>query len=587
MPQYQAPLDDYQFLMKDWLAIDAHYQSLNKDEFDMEIASEVIAQGAKFAIDVLAPLNREGDEQGCRLENGEVKTPDGFAAAYKNYVANGWNSMLGSADFGGQDLPYTMAVPVHEMLNATNLGWRLTPLLTESAVLALTKHASEELKEAYLPQLISGEWTGTMNLTEPHAGTDLSLLRTKAVPQGDGSYKITGNKIFITGGEQDWTSNIIHLVLARLPDAPAGVKGISLFVVPKFLLDDNGAPGQRNSLSVGSIEHKMGVKASPTCVMNFDEAKGFLVGQENQGLACMFTMMNDARFQVGLQGIGTADASYRGALSYAQERLQSRAPQGPQQPENKADAIIFQPDVARMLLTQRSMVEGCRALAMLYAKFMDVEKFGDQDRQAEADQILQFLTPICKAFMTDMGLEATNIGVQVFGGHGYIREWGMEQLVRDTRIALLYEGTNGVQAQDLIGRKLTRNGGHYLKATYKAFEDIASAIENEQNKGSALALLNDWLALSESCLDLNAFDAAAVSCDYLAYTGYSLLGVLWYSMSDTASRSENQAFAVSKRKTCEFYISKILPRRDAFKASLLSGSDVLMAVNESSTDYIW
>ena len=341
MPLYHAPTADFQFLLKDWLGLDAHYQKLGIGDFDSELASEIIAQGAKFALDVVAPLNREGDEEGCHLENGSVTTPKGFADAYQEYVANGWNAMLGSADYDGQDLPYTMAVPVHEMLNAANLSWRLTTMLTESAVLAVTKHASDDLKNKYLAKLISGEWTGTMNLTEPHAGTDLSLLNTKAEPQDDGSYKITGNKIFITAGDQDWSSNIVHLVLARLPDAPKGVKGISLFLVPKFLLDDNNEPGEANQVSVGSIEHKMGIKASPTCVMNFDEATGWLVGEENKGLACMFTMMNDARFQVGLQGLGAAEASYQGALTYARERVQSRAPQGVQNPDGKADPIVF------------------------------------------------------------------------------------------------------------------------------------------------------------------------------------------------------------------------------------------------------
>ena len=535
MPLYHAPTADFQFLLKDWLGLDAHYQKLGIGDFDSELASEIIAQGAKFALDVVAPLNREGDEEGCHLENGSVTTPKGFADAYQEYVANGWNAMLGSADYDGQDLPYTMAVPVHEMLNAANLSWRLTTMLTESAVLAVTKHASDDLKNKYLAKLISGEWTGTMNLTEPHAGTDLSLLNTKAEPQDDGSYKITGNKIFITAGDQDWSSNIVHLVLARLPDAPKGVKGISLFLVPKFLLDDNNEPGEANQVSVGSIEHKMGIKASPTCVMNFDEATGWLVGEENKGLACMFTMMNDARFQVGLQGLGAAEASYQGALTYARERVQSRAPQGVQNPDGKADPIVFQPDVARMLLTQKSQIEGARALSLFYAKFMDIEKLGTEEEKVHADKVLQFLTPICKAYMTDMGLETTSLGVQVFGGHGFIREWGMEQLMRDVRIAMLYEGTNGIQALDLIGRKLTRDGGDMLNATYQAFNELVEAMTDNDNKALAQGLLDDWRASSADCLGMDATTAASAACDYLAYTAYSLIGVLWFSMADTAA----------------------------------------------------
>ena len=586
MPQYQAPMADFQFLMKDWLGLENHYSSLGMEDFDAELANEVVAQGAKFATDVVAPLNREGDEQGCTLKDGNVSTPEGFAAAYQEYVANGWNAMLGPVEYEGQGLPYTMAVPVHEMLNSANLSWRLTTMLTESAVLAVTRHATDELKDKYLSKMVTGEWTGTMNLTEPHAGTDLALLSTKAEPQDDGSYSITGNKIFITGGDHDWTSNVIHMVLARWPDAPKGVKGISLFLVPKFLLDDNNEPGERNALSVGSIEHKMGIKASPTCVMNYDGAKGWLVGEPNQGLACMFTMMNDARFQVGLQGLGAAEASFQGALTYARERLQSRAPQGVQQPDEKADAIVFQPDVARMLLTQKTLTEGCRAMSMMYAKYMDIEKNGDDDAKREANKVLQFLTPVCKAFMTDMGLEVTNLGIQVFGGHGYIREWGMEQLMRDVRIAQLYEGTNGIQALDLIGRKLTRDGGNMLEATYNAFGEFVSAMDDKESQSRAQALLDDWRAASADCLGMSPEDVAAAACDYLAYTAYSLLGVLWYSMADAAKRGDNATLAESKAKCSAFYEARILPRRDAHKVAFQSGAEKVLAVSGSEFDYL-
>ena len=585
MPQYQAPLADYQFLLKEWMAIGNHYQELGIGDFDFELASEILSQGAKFAEDVVAPLNREGDEEGCKLVDGKVSTPEGFASAYQDYVANGWNAMLGSADYDGQELPYTMAVPVHEMLNSANLSWRLTTMLTESAILAVTKHASEALKQTYLAKLISGEWTGTMNLTEPQAGTDLGLLTTKAEPQGDGTYKVTGNKIFITAGDQDWSSNIIHLVLARLPDAPPGVRGISLFIVPKFIVDENGEPGEANAVSVGSIEKKMGIKASPTCVMNYDGATGWLVGEENKGLACMFTMMNDARFQVGLQGLGAAEASYQGALSYARERLQSRAPQGVQQPDNKADAIVYQPDVARMLLTQKSLVEGCRALSLVYAKYMDVEKLSDGETKDNAEKVLQFLTPICKSFMTDMGLETTNLGVQVYGGHGFIREWGMEQLVRDVRIAMLYEGTNGIQALDLIGRKLTRDGGQMLAATHSVFAEMAGAITDQGKRADAEALLNEWYQTSQACLALNPENAAAAACDYLNYSAYMLIGVLWLSMADKAALGDNAVLAAGKQKTCDFYLQRVLPRKDMHKAALQSDADVLLAVTEGEFDY--
>ncbi|MEQ3653972.1 MAG: acyl-CoA dehydrogenase family protein [Glaciecola sp.] len=586
MPQYTAPITDVQFLLNDWLAIDKHYQEIGAEGMDAELVNEIIAQGAKFAEEAVAPLNREGDEEGCKLVDGQVTTPKGFAEAYHEYVANGWNAMLGNPDFDGQDLPYSAAVPVHEMLNAANLSWRLTTMLTESAVLAVDKHANDELKAAYLPKLISGEWTGTMNLTEPHAGTDLALLNTKAIPQGDGSYKVTGNKIFITGGDQDWTDNIVHLVLARLPDAPAGVRGISLFLVPKFLLDENGEPGERNTLSVGSIEKKMGIKASPTCVMNYDDATGWLVGEENKGLACMFTMMNDARFQVGLQGLGAAEASYQGALAYARERLQSRAPQGVQQPESKADAIIHQPDVKKMLLVQKSLTEGCRALSMLYAQQMDVEKYTSDERHDNAKKVIAFLTPICKGFMTDMGTEVTNIGIQVYGGHGYVREWGMEQLVRDTRIAQLYEGTNGIQAADLIGRKLTRDGGDMLKATFDLLSSRVAVMKDATKQADATALLEEWEHTSTALLNAKPEDVAGAATDYLHYSAYCILGVLWLDMADAAAQSSNELVQKGKANTCAFYMKRILPRKDVHKAVVLSAADDLLALSDQEFDYV-
>lgn len=586
MPNYIAPLNDMQFLLHDWLKLENHYQHIGLVDFDQELVNEILAQGAKFAEQVIAPLNREGDETSCKLSDGKVTTPHGFAEAYHEYIANGWNAMLGSADYDGQDLPYSMAVPVHEMLNSANVSWRLVCMLTESAVLAVTKHGDESLKKTYLAKLISGEWTGTMCLTEPHAGTDLSLLSTKAQPQEDGSYLVTGSKIFISGGDQDWTDNVLHLVLARLPDAPAGVKGISLFLVPKILVDEQGQLTESNSLSVGSLEKKMGLKACPTCVMNFDQAKGYLVGSANQGLACMFTMMNDARFQVGLQGLGIAEASYQGALQYARERLQSRSPEGPAQPDKKADPIIFQPDVRRMLLTQKAIAEGCRALSLLYATQMDVEKYAqsEQERHAAA-KVLAFLTPIAKGFMTDMGTEMSNLGIQVYGGHGYIREWGMEQLVRDSRITQLYEGTNGIQAADLIGRKLARDKGDMLAHTYRLFNKLVSAIGEDAKQITAKELLDEWHSTSQQLLDLSATDLAGAAYDYMHYSAYCLLGVLWLSMADSALAAENSAVKQGKQVTCAFFLKRLLPRKDLFKANLLNDASDLMAMNDAEFDY--
>lgn len=586
MPQYSAPLNDMQFLLHDWLDLNHHYQGLGLDELDAELVNEILTQGAKFAEQVIAPLNREGDEQSSKLVDGKVITPEGFAGAYQEYIANGWNAMLGNVDYEGQDLPYTMAVPVHEMLNSANVSWRLISMLTESAVLAINKHGSQMLKDQYLGNLISGQWTGTMCLTEPHAGTDLSLLSSKAEPNDDGSYSISGSKIFISGGDQDWTDNIVHLVLARLPDAPAGVKGISLFLVPKFLLDDAGNSGESNAVSVGSLEKKMGLKGCPTCVMNFDAAKGWLVGAPNAGLACMFTMMNDARFQVGLQGLGIAEAAYQGALSYARERLQSRAPQGVQQPDSKADPIIAQPDVRRMLLTQKALTEGCRALSTIYAQQMDLEKFGNEEQKGKASQLLAFLTPIAKGFMTDMGQELSQIGVQVYGGHGYIREWGMEQLIRDSRITQLYEGTNGIQAADLISRKLARDKGNMLATTHAYFAELVKDISDSEKAQSADQLLSEWKQNSVQLIEQSAVDLSGAAYDYLNYSAYCLLGVIWLSMADKAQQSDNPNIREGKQRTCAFYMKRLLPRKDMHKRNLMEDAQDLLQLEDEHFDYL-
>jgi alkylation response protein AidB-like acyl-CoA dehydrogenase len=587
MPTYKAPVTDMQFLLHDWLKTQDHYQQLGLNDFDTDLINEILSQGSKFAEEVLSPLNREGDEQSCKLENGKVTTPNGFAAAYHEYIANGWNAMLGSAEFDGQDLPNSMAVPVQEMLNSANTSWRLLSMLTESAVLAVTKHGDEHLKKTYLAKLISGEWTGTMCLTEPQAGTDLSLLSTKAEPLDDGSYAVTGSKIFISGGDQDWTDNILHLVLARLPDAPAGVKGISLFLVPKIMVNGDGQLGQANTLSVGSLEKKMGIKGCPTCVMNFDSAKGWLVGGPNQGLACMFTMMNDARFQVGLQGLSIGEAAFQGSLEYARDRLQSRAAQGIQQPEAKADAIIHHPDVRRMLLTQKALTEGSRALSLIYAQQMDIERFGDDESKAKANNIIAFLTPIVKGFMTDMGSELSNLGVQVYGGHGYIREWGMEQLVRDARISQLYEGTNGIQALDLVSRKLARDKtGAMLIDTHALIADKVAKIQDTTTREQASTLLDEWLKTAQQVKTLNPINLAASATDFMHYSAYSLLGVLWLSMTDTASNNDNVLIKEGKAKTCAFYMKRLLPRKEVYKANLFENADDLMAPDNQEFDYI-
>ncbi len=436
MPLYHAPTADFQFLLKDWLGLDAHYQKLGIGDFDSELASEIIAQGAKFALDVVAPLNREGDEEGCHLENGSVTTPKGFADAYQEYVANGWNAMLGSADYDGQDLPYTMAVPVHEMLNAANLSWRLTTMLTESAVLAVTKHASDDLKNKYLAKLISGEWTGTMNLTEPHAGTDLSLLNTKAEPQDDGSYKITGNKIFITAGDQDWSSNIVHLVLARLPDAPKGVKGISLFLVPKFLLDDNNEPGEANQVSVGSIEHKMGIKGSPTCVMNYDGAKGWLVGEEGRGVPAIIEMVAMTRFDCM---IGSASGQ-RQAVAQAVNHAAGRAAFG--------KTLLDQPLMRNVLADLQLEVEGSLAIAMRMGEALDQSTLDPSN--SHESLLLRLGLPAGKYWICKRTPFHAYEAMECLGGNGVTEDFIMARLYREAPINAIWEGSGNVQALDML-----------------------------------------------------------------------------------------------------------------------------------------
>ncbi len=466
MPEFNAPLRDMRFVLHDVFQAPSLWARLPAlaETVDADTADAILEEAAKVTGTLIAPLNRSGDEEGAQWQAGEVRTPAGFREAYATYTEGGWVGLSGNPEYGGMGMPKMLAVAFEEMLYAAGSSFALYSALSSGACLAIDAHASEELKSTYLPPMYEGRWAGSMCLTEAHAGTDLGIIRTRAEPQADGSYKVTGSKIFITGGEQDLTENIIHLVLAKLPDAPAGPKGISLLLVPKVLVNADGSLGARNAVSCGSIEHKMGIKASATCVINFDAATGYLIGEANKGLACMFTMMNHARLGTGMQGLCLGEASYQGALRYARERLQMRALTGPKAPDKAADPIIVHPDVRRMLLTMKAFNEGNRALAYFTAQLIDVAHRAETaEARQEAEDLLALLTPICKAFMTETGLEATNHGMQVFGGHGYIREWGMEQLVRDCRIAPIYEGTNGIQALDLLGRKVLGSQGKLLR----------------------------------------------------------------------------------------------------------------------------
>ncbi|KJK19008.1 MULTISPECIES: acyl-CoA dehydrogenase C-terminal domain-containing protein [unclassified Pseudomonas] len=581
---YQAPLRDMRFVLHELFDVSGHCQQLGNG-LDRETIDGVLEEGARFAAEVVAPLNRNSDEQGCRLHDGQVTTPDGFRQAYKRYVEQGWASMTGPLDFGGQGFPQMVSASFHEMLMAASLSFRIYSGLTEGTVLALDRHGSAALKQRYLAQLVSGEWTGTMCLTEPQAGTDLALLRTRAMPQADGSYQLSGSKIFISGGEQDLSANIIHLVLARLPDAPPGVKGISLFLVPKRLVNADGTLGARNALSCGALEHKMGIKGASTCVMNFDGASGWLVGEANQGLACMFTMMNDARFQVGLQGLGIAEAAFQGGLVYARERLQSRAISGAKAPNKAADPIIVHPDVRRMLLTQKTLSEGCRMLAAYTARQLDLEHHCSAAKRRAA-----LLIPIVKAFFTDCGQEVASLGVQLYGGHGFIREWGMEQLMRDSRITQLYEGTNGIQALDLVRRKLLGDGGSELNAL---IDELATQV-NQATRQAQMAervgqCLQQWRALGESVLQACRHDPeeiGAVSVDFLAYSAYVLLAALWLQAAERASAalaagSSEAAFYQAKLQAADFYLRRVLPRAGAHREALLAGAGCLMSLPEA------
>ena len=550
-----------------------------------------LEEAASFTTNEIAPLNRNSDEEGCHLENGQVSTPRGFRAAYRQYVENGWASMTGPVEFGGQGFPQLVACTFHEMLMSASLSFRVYSGLTEGAVLALYKHGSAELKNTYLAPMVSGQWTGTMCLTEPQAGTDLALLRTRAEPQADGSYRLSGSKIFISGGEQDLSENIIHLVLARLPDAPAGVKGISLFLVPKFIATAEGGLGERNALSCGAIEHKMGIKGGSTCVMNFDGATGWLLGEANQGLACMFTMMNDARFQVGLQGLGIGEAAFQGALRYARERLQSRGLNGAQAPDKPADPIIVHPDVRRMLLTQKTLVEGCRMLAAYTARQLDLEH-GHPEAAARkaAGKRAALLIPIVKAFFTDMGQEVASHGVQVYGGHGFIREWGMEQLMRDSRITQLYEGTNGIQALDLIRRKLLADGGAELSALIAEFSEVADRAAQHPQLAAlgqvVQARLGEWRELTAEVIahsQRNVQEIGAQSVDFLQYSAYVLLAGFWLQAAVAAQNALEQGagevdFYQAKLASAEFYVRRLLPRASSHREALLGGAACLMTL---------
>lgn len=595
MPDYKTPLRDIRFVRDELLGYAAHYQSLpGCTEATSDVVSAILEEGAKFCENVIAPLNRIGDLEGCTWSADGVTTPTGFKEAYRQYVEGGWPSLAHETEYGGQGLPESLAMTVNEMLATASWAWSMYPGLSHGAMSTLHAHGTPEQKAAYLSKLVSGQWTGTMCLTEAHCGSDLGLLRTKAVPQADGSYRIEGTKIFISAGEHDMAENIVHIVLARLPDAPAGTKGISLFIVPKFLPGTDDGLGERNAVNCGSLEHKMGIHGNATCVLNFDGATGFLIGPPNKGLNCMFTFMNVARLGTAMQGLAHAELAFQGAIRYARERLQMRSLSGPKAPDKPADPIIVHPDVRRMLLTMKAFAEGNRALFYYAAKLVDVVQHSQDEAQREqADSLLAFITPIAKAFMTETGFEAANHGVQVFGGHGYIAEHGMEQNVRDSRISCLYEGTTGIQSLDLLGRKVLMSQGELLKGFTKVVHKFCQANESDavlKEFIEPLARLNKEWGESTMKIGMAAMqdreEVGAAAVDYLMYSGYICLAYFWADMARVAAGklaagTAEEGFYKAKLQTARFYYQRILPRTRAHLEAMLSGADSLMDMAEA------
>ena len=591
MPTYTPPLRDMQFVLHEVLHVMEDFKHIPKHaELDADTVNAVLEEGGKFAAEVTFPLNVSGDGEGCQIDQAThaVTTPKGFKEAYKKYVEGGWAALACDTEFGGQGLPLVVNQLFYEMLNSANQSWTMYPGLTHGAYAALASHGTDEQKLTYLPKMTSGEWTGTMCLTEPHCGTDLGLMRTKAEPQLDGTYKITGNKIFISAGEHDMTDNIIHLVLARLPDAPPGIKGVSLFIVPKFMVNKDGSLGARNGIYCGGLEHKMGIKGSATAQMVLEDAVGTLVGQPNKGMQGMFVMMNAARLGVGNQSLGLTEVAYQNALAYAKDRIQMRSLSGAKAKDKPADPIIVHPDVRRMLLTAKAYAEGGRALMSYCSMLLEKEHYHpDEKTRKDAGEMLAMLTPIVKAFITDNGWIATSGCMQVFGGHGYIKEWGMEQFVRDARINMIYEGTNTIQSLDLLGRKILGNNG----ATLRKFGKLIARLVEEEGVNekmsefiTPIAVLGEQMTKFTTEIGFKGFqnpdEVGAAAVDYLRVAGHLVFGYFWARMAQVALREiaagNTDSFYVAKLQTARFYFAKLFPETATLMRTARSGAKVLM-----------
>ena len=579
MQIYKAPLNDIKFLLNNFLDLSNHQYILSNSDLEISDLEMVIDEAAKICEETLLPLNQSGDLEGCSFDKGKVTTPKGFKEAYKNFIENGWQGIKVNKNYGGQNLPYFMNMIVDEMVSSSNMSFGLYPGLTSRAIDAIEKSGSEELKDLYLPKLTSGEWTGTMNLTEPQCGTDLGLIKTMAIPQDDSSYKITGTKIFITCGEHDLSKNIVHLVLARTPNAPEGIKGISLFLVPKILPNKDGSLGQDNSLQCGSIEKKLGINASPTCVMHYNEAKGWLVGELNKGMKAMFIMMNGARLFVGVQGLGISEIAYQSALYYAKERLQGKATDS----KNITDPIIVHPEIRKNLLHMKSLNEGIRALMMWVGSQFDIIKSSDDNKvKNNAENIIALMTPILKSFATDVGCESANLALQIYGGHGYIKDHGMEQLVRDARIAPIYEGTNGIQALDLVGRKMQRNDGEIIENFFSIINNYLNNLSTDKKLETIVKQFKksfDELVFIANHLrsfnknKINEINGTAV--EFLQMFSYVSIGYIWLKLliiSIEKNNDNSNEFLKSKIATGKYYFNKVLPQTSFLKDHILSGA---------------